>query len=253
VNLEAEHKVAADAAQQAGAMLSACFARSASGVRCKGGDPRELVSDADLAADEMIRAILETTFPNDSVLSEERPSLSADSNAHRRWVVDPLDGTTNFVAGIPCWAISIGLQQGGETALATVYDPVRDELFQSTMDGATLNGTAIGVSTVEDVRSSVLALLLSPSDLAEPELVALAEHARATRVFGATALELAWVASGRLDGCLFRRNASVWDWAAGERLVIDAGGVSVPLPGPLANARFAAGPTLAQVICGGKR
>jgi myo-inositol-1(or 4)-monophosphatase len=132
--------------------------------------------------------------------------------------------------------------------LATVFDPVRQELFLSAGEQATCNGRRMAVTATEQLEHAVLSVLFKPTDAARPEVVALTTRLRARREFGATALELAWVAAGRIDGCLFRRTESVWDWAAGAQLVLDAGGAVEPAGVSVPAATIAAGHAITSDI-----
>lgn len=215
-------QVAAEAARVAGAILRERFQRPAVGVREK-GDPRELVSEADLAADKAIREILERHRPGDAILTEEAPP--SDAPFERRWVVDPLDGTTNYLSGIPYWCVSIALETLGGSSVGVIYDPLRDEMFQADRSGPTLLNGAPAAVREAVLRDAVLCFHVSPAGLGEQALRDVMRSARGFRMTGATALDLAWVAAGRVDGCVFRLSSSVWDWAAGVVLVEQAGGI----------------------------
>jgi myo-inositol-1(or 4)-monophosphatase len=247
MSLEEELLIAADAARCAGRGLLRSFRGSTGDVRFKQGDAREPVSAADIEADGAIQAALTAAFPDDGILSEETPTLAGSSG--RSWLIDPLDGTANFLSGIPFWGVSIALKQDDDTVLATVYDPVRDELFQSARGvAATANTSLISPSQTEVLEHGVVSIVLWPADAAHEEVVAIARRLRGVRQMGATALELAWVACGRLDGCLFRRNDSPWDWSAGARLVLDSGGIVRPARLPIPAITIAAGTALASAF-----
>ncbi len=242
---ETDLDVAAEAARAAGAILAQRFERPAVGVREK-GDPHELVSEADLAADRAIREVLESYRPADAILTEEAPPSSAPFE--RRWVIDPLDGTTNFLSGIPYWCVSIGLETSVGRSLGVVYDPVRDELFGAERGAPTsLDEAPVSVREVS-LRDAVICFHVSPAGLGEPRLRSVMQASRGFRMSGATALDLAWVAAGRVDGCLLRLSQSVWDWAAGVVLVEQAGGVVEPVEDVLPGFSFAGSGTLAEGV-----
>jgi len=244
--IAADAPLAARAARAAGAAMLARVSKRPSGVRAK-GDPRELVSDADLEADHVIRALLADARPGDAILTEEAPQSPGASG--RRWIVDPLDGTTNYLTGLPYWCVSIALEDAGGPLLGTIYDPLRDELFAGGRGLAlTVNGAPAGVRAVAGLAQALLAVHLSPRAIGLPEVVAVLDRALGVRETGSTALDLAWVAAGRLDGCLLRRTASVWDWAAGFELVKAGGGVVAPVPLPVSQATIAASPAVARDI-----
>jgi myo-inositol-1(or 4)-monophosphatase len=239
-----EASAAADAARRAGDLLLGRHDQSHD-VAHKGGDGQEPVTDGDLAADELIRIALADRFPGDGILTEESPAT--DPTAERRWIVDPLDGTANYILKIPFWAVSIAFEIDGDCLVGSVHDPVRDELFEVIDDGpATCNGSRISVSDGDQLETSVASVLLTPSSQAAAGLVSLIGRFRGVRQLGATALELAWVAAGRLDACIFRRNDRIWDWAAGAALVHGAGGTVRPLGDLGQGIVLAAGPGLSE-------
>ncbi len=240
-----ELRIAELAAVEAGTALAKKYGSAPSGVRIKDGRASELVSDADLTADAVIRSVLLDAYPDDGIFSEE--AAPTPGGAGRRWVIDPLDGTTNFLYGVPLWAVSIALEQDGQVLVGTVYDPLRDELFSSsshTIGG----GVRLGVLTDHGIDESVVSCLLGTRRAADRRIQAFLGQLRGKREFGATALELAWVAAGRLDGCLYYRGSTPWDWMAGERLIIDAGGVVIPQPFDGADFTFAGSPALAAAL-----
>ncbi len=246
MSYERELGVASQIARDAGDRLRAHFERGTTDSTIKDGDAREPVTSADLEADRLISTGIRQSFPNDLILTEETaaspPEAAGSPAGCRRWVVDPLDGTSNFIAGVPFWAVSIALEDDGECVLGVVYDPIRDELFQSARgQRSTCNGDEIRVSA-GSLSTAVVAVLLNSERRAQPEVRRFCAAVRATREFGATALELAWVAAGRLDFCLFRRGDRPWDWLAGARLITDAGGELTAFGASIPQATLAGAP-----------
>ena len=195
-----------------------------------------MVSDADRDAEAAIEEILLAARPEDGLLAEEGAHSEAASG--RRWVVDPLDGTTNFLYGIPAWAVSIALEDGEGNALGVVFDPLRDEMFAAVRgQGARLNGAAIQVSGAARLDTALVATGFSyeaAERAAQAEVLARVLPAvRDVRRVGAAALDLCWVAAGRLDG-YYERGLKPWDWAAASLLVTEAGGELRTLAGPRA-------------------
>lgn len=196
-------------------------------VRAKG--PADYVSEADLGAETAIRAVLMAALP-DAAWRGEESEYSEGSSSEYEFVVDPLDGTTNFLCGIPHFAVSIALRQAGKTICGVVYQPLIDEMFAATAGaGATRNGVQIHVSTRGRWEQVVLATGIPHRGSVHhsshaAELVKIRERVAGVRRFGAAALDLAWVACGRFDG-FWERGLQPWDVAAGNLLVREAGGV----------------------------
>src|SRR5712671_4079447 len=190
--------------------------------------PGEFVSTADLKAERTLKNELTRARPGYGLLFEESGE-SAGSDPHHRWIVDPLDGTTNFLHGIPHFAISIGLERDGEIVAGVVYEPTRDEMFWAEKGaGAYLNDRRLRVSARRQLSDSLLGTGIPFRDRArQPEYLAtLAAAMPAThgvRRFGAAALDFAYVAAGRFDG-FWEFGLSPWDIAAGLVLVREAGG-----------------------------
>jgi myo-inositol-1(or 4)-monophosphatase len=203
------------------------------------------VSDADREAERVIRELLAAKRPADALVAEEGSHSAGDSG--RRWVVDPLDGTVNFLYGIPQWAVSIALEDAGGALVAVVHDPVRGETFAARRgDGAELNGAPIQVSGREQLERALVATGFSYQEARRAEQAELARrvltHVRDIRRAGAAALDLAWLAAGRFDG-YYEHGLAPWDWAAGRLLVTEAGGAVAELPGDPPGL-VAAGPAL---------
>ena len=185
------------------------------------------VTEIDERAETAIRATISTHFPDDDVLGEE--GGGADWRSGRVWIIDPLDGTVNFVHGIPQFSVSVALWDDGQPLIEDVIDVMRQEEFGAGLGkGATLNERAISVSQTSDIRQSLLATGF-PYDRqkharAYLEVVgAVLERAQGIRRLGSAALDLAWVACGRYDG-YWEYDIKPWDAAAGVLLVTEAGG-----------------------------
>lgn len=189
----------------------------------------DFVSAADVSAEETIREILTEARPNYGWLGEES-GFAAGEDPTRRWIVDPLDGTTNFLHGIPHWAISIALEHKGHVVAGVVYDPVKDEMFVAEQgEGAWLNDRRLRVSARRDVSSMLFATGLpfgGRDGLQDTfkDLAAILPRTAGVRREGAAALDLAYVAAGRYDA-FWERALNPWDIAAGLILVREAGGL----------------------------
>ena len=180
-----------------------------------------MVSDADRDAEAVIEGILLSERPTDGLLAEEGAHREAASG--RRWVVDPLDGTTNYLYGFPAWAVSIALEDAEGPAVGVVFDPLHDELFTAMRgEGALLNGEPIEVSGRETLDRALVATGFGyDADRRATQASVLARLLPAVRDIrraGAAALDLCMVAAGRLDG-YYERGLQPWDWAAGSVIV----------------------------------
>jgi myo-inositol-1(or 4)-monophosphatase len=189
----------------------------------------DLVTEADLAAEQLIVERIGSYHPRHAILAEESgESLRGDEPSEFKWIIDPLDGTTNYAHGYPCFCVSIALEQVGEIVLGVIYDPTRDELFAAERGGgATLNNRRIRVSDVEDLNRALLCTGF-PYDVRERGEFArhfhnFIMHAQGVRRDGSAALDLAYVAAGRFDG-FWEEGLRAWDVAAGKILVEEAGG-----------------------------
>jgi myo-inositol-1(or 4)-monophosphatase len=236
--------VAVEAARQAGALLLERFRRPATGVGRK-SSATDMVSDADRDAEKLIRGILERRRPQDAILGEEGGSTSGESGL--RWIVDPLDGTTNYLYGRPEWSVSMAVESGEGVIAGVVHDPSRGETFAAVRgEGATLNGKAIRASDLDDVSRSLISTGFSylPEEraLQSRALDQVLPRVRDVRRNGSAAIDLAWVACGRADG-YYEVPIMVWDRAAGLLLVEEAGGITSGLApiGPGGDGVVAAG------------
>ena len=218
-----ELEAALSAAKEAGEVLSQGFGWQHS-VRYKG--EVDLVTEVDEQAEQVIGEILLGAFPAYGMLAEEGGTLAGEEDA--RWIVDPLDGTTNYAHGLPLFAVSIGLERAGEVVLGVVHDPTREETYVAERGrGATLNGEPVRVSDTGELIQALIATGF-PYDRAEmPEALELfgrlSALTRGVRRLGSTALDLCYVAAGRLDG-YYERGIWAWDMAAGSLILEEAGG-----------------------------
>lgn len=189
--------------------------------------PADFVSQADLKSEKILSEELTRARPGYGLLMEESGARAGEADA--RFIIDPLDGTTNFLHGIPHWAISIAAEQKGTLVAGVVYNPVTNDLFWAEKgQGAFLNDRRLRVSgrrTMADALFATGAPFLGRGDIPEflVELSAVLPHCSGIRRAGAAALDLAWVAAGRLDG-YWERGLAAWDVAAGMLLVQEAGG-----------------------------
>jgi len=227
-----ERRVAIDAAQAAGQLLK----RELSGSRriAYKGSPTNLVTEMDARVEELIVGRLAAAFPDDAVLAEERGASAGRSG--RRWIIDPLDGTTNYAHGFPAFGVSIALQSAARVELGVIYDPNLDELFVAERGrGTTVNDQALAVSTTATLDESLLATgfpynIREGGDNNLKEYAAFSVRARAVRRMGSAVLYLAWLATGRLDG-YWELRLGPWDVAAGSLMVEEAGGRITNLSG----------------------
>jgi myo-inositol-1(or 4)-monophosphatase len=217
--------IAVGAARSAAAILIERFRGPAVGVRSK-STTTDLVSEADERAEQAVVAFIRARRPNDAIVAEEGSGHAGHSGI--RWLVDPLDGTINYLYGQPHWCVSVACADQDGALAGAIYDPTRDELFTAARGaGAQLGGRALAVSTVGDPALALVATGFSydaRERAAQAAVVArLAGKVRDIRRAGSAALDLAWVAAGRLDA-YFEVSRSAWDSAAGELLVREAGG-----------------------------
>jgi myo-inositol-1(or 4)-monophosphatase len=224
------------------------FGGPAVGVDVK-SSATDMVSEADREAERAISELLRAERPDDGLLGEEGAGVEGSSG--RRWVVDPLDGTTNYLYGNPAWCVSVAVEDSDGGLAGVVFDATRNEAFCAARgEGAFVNGHPIVVNDKDELGKALVAtgfgyeseVRAGQADLLRSVL----PRVRDIRRGGAAALDLAWVAAGRLDG-YFERGVQPWDWAAGALVVREAGGEVVELSG----GRFgiaAGGPRLVAQI-----
>jgi myo-inositol-1(or 4)-monophosphatase len=226
--------IAVRAARNAGRIISrASFDMDA--VKVSRKQEKDFVTEVDQAAELEIITTLKSAYPSHAILAEEsgRSGIADEADiyaAENIWIIDPLDGTTNFIHGLPHYAVSIGLMQRGVMTQAVVYDPNRDELFTATKGrGAFVNDRRIRVAKRTNIDDALIGTgfpFRAVDDL--PKYMKMFESVTrscaAVRRPGAAALDLAYVAAGRYDG-FFELGLSPWDVAAGSLLVLEAGGL----------------------------
>jgi myo-inositol-1(or 4)-monophosphatase len=218
--------VAIEAAREAGKFLKYSIGKVRT-IETKKGEERNLVTEIDKTSEEKIISIIRRHYPHHAVLAEE--SGASESPAEYKWIIDPLDGTTNFLHGVPIYCVTIAVERKGEVIAGVVYDPNLEELFTAEKgSGAYLNGKRIRVSQVSDLIQSLLVTGF-PYDIAEnpdsavEHFVNFLMEGQGIRRLGSAALDLSYVAAGRLDG-FWEVNLNPWDMAAGVLLVREAGG-----------------------------
>jgi myo-inositol-1(or 4)-monophosphatase len=238
--------IAEAAARAAGALLLDAYGGEHA-IHAK-STPTDLVSEADLAAERLIRSILRERAPEDGIVGEEGDDVPSRSG--RRWVVDPLDGTINFLFGYPQWCVSIAC----EDVAGVIYDPLRDELFAGGAgEPTTLNGVAVEPEDRTDLATALVATGFGYDAQQRGEQGALATavlpRCRDLRRAGSAALDLAWAAVGRVDA-YFEHGVQRWDIAAGVLLCAGAGLEVRPLRarGRLPAGVLAAAPGLADEL-----
>jgi myo-inositol-1(or 4)-monophosphatase len=258
--------LAAEAAQMAGGLLLERARDGRERAVASKSTPTDPVSEADLASQQAIREILAERRPEDGFVGEEGGDERAGGKTGLDWVVDPLDGTVNFLFGIPQWSVSVAVRTREGVLAGAVYDPNRDELFTSTRDGhATLTGPEgdielRGAGTLEqpppggrEMATAMVATGLAyDATVREAQarvLARLVGRVRDIRRFGSAALDLAWTAAGRYDA-YFERSVKRWDVAAGV-LICERAGLQVlelPVHEDLPWGVLAAPPALAQPL-----
>jgi myo-inositol-1(or 4)-monophosphatase len=229
---DADLELAERAARAAGEVLLSYYGRDPEGLSSKTSvtDP---VSDADREAERVIRELLAAERPDDGLVGEE--GAHSPSSNDRMWIVDPLDGTVNFLYGTRTWGVSIALEDSDGLAVGVVFNPVDGECFSARRgEGATLNGEAIRVTSCSTLERAMVGTGFSYEAARRAEqaelLVELLPRVRDVRRAGAAALDLAYVAAGRIDA-FYERGLKRWDEAAGRLLVHEAGGVTRDLDG----------------------
>ncbi|WP_440876548.1 inositol-1-monophosphatase [Thalassotalea sp. PLHSN55] len=232
--------IAVRAARNAGTVIVRAF-EQLDKVEIEKKGTNDFVTSVDLSAEQTIIETIRKSYPNHSIISEEAGELKGEDNDYQ-WIIDPLDGTTNFVKGIPHFAVSIALKVKGKLDQAVIYDPIRGELFTASRGkGAQLNGFRIRVKQHKELSGAVLATGFpfkhkqhtnAYLDIFKALFTKTADMRRA----GSAALDLAYVAAGRVDG-FFEIGLKPWDTAAGELLVIEAGGLVTDFSGGHGHAK----------------
>jgi myo-inositol-1(or 4)-monophosphatase len=214
--------------------------------------PTDLVSEADLATERLIRARLESARPDDAIVGEEGDDRRGTSGL--RWVVDPLDGTVNFLFGVPIWCVSIACEDVGGALAGVVFDPMRGETWAATRDGAaTLDGAPLRRPARRDLSTALVATGFGyDAAVREAQARAVARvlpRVRDLRRLGAAALDLAWTAAGRFDA-YYERGVKHWDIAAGALICQRAGLALRELPPapPAESGMLVAPPALADEL-----
>lgn len=215
-------------ARDAGRVLAERFGRK---LNISNKSELDLVTEADLASERLIIDRIKTTHPRHAILAEESGAsapVGREAQSEWRWIIDPLDGTTNYAHGYPCFCVSIGLEHNGRLEIGVIYDPLRDELFTAERgDGAALNSKRIQVSSTRSLSSALLCTGF-PYDVRERSEFArhfanFIMNAQAVRRDGSAALDLAYVACGRFDG-FWEEGLHPWDVAAAALMIEEAGG-----------------------------
>ncbi|MCS7304851.1 MAG: inositol monophosphatase [Thermoguttaceae bacterium] len=228
-------------------------------VQSREKGPRDWVSEADLAAQEAICQVIRQAFPEDPILGEETTLAGPVEKAEGvRWLVDPLDGTTNYIHGVPHFAVSVAVEEKGTVWVGAIFDPVHGDLYTASRDrGAWLNGRRLQTSQVQSLTEAIAAAGFPPKVQDDsPDLRVFLEalkHCQTVRRTGSTALNLGYLAAGWFD-LFWSFSTNIWDIAAGVLLVEEAGGViSNPYGGDieLHTGQFlaSANPTLHQLLC----
>ena len=222
---------AVDLARKSGALLKEKFSQTHK-IQYKGDI--NLVTEADKMSEDLIIAAISQKFPDHGILSEESPVITGVGKL--RWIIDPLDGTTNYSHGYPVFCVSVALENEGTIVLGVIYDPVREDMFVAIRgEGAYLNDKKLKVSSVNNLSRSLLATGF-PYDIRDSKennldyFNAMAINVQAIRRAGAAALDLAYLAAGRFDG-FWELKLKPWDTAAGCLMVEEAGGVISDIAG----------------------
>jgi len=219
--------VAIEAAQEAGKFLKHNLGKVKE-INVKSGQEKNLVTEIDKKSEELVVSIIRKHFPGHDILAEESGNEHGKESEYR-WIIDPLDGTTNFTHGLPIFCVSIGLERKGEVIAGVIYDPNLDELFSAEKGrGAFLNGRRLRVSQTPSLKQSLLVsgfpynVSENPDNCLE-HFVNFVIEGQGVRRMGSAAIDLAYVAAGRYDG-FWEVHLNAWDMAAGVILIREAGG-----------------------------
>ena len=218
---------AIETARQAGQILLEKFGRKIN--ISKKGDIN-LVTEADLASEKFIIERIRSHFPKHSILAEEsgESAITVESDTHWKWIIDPLDGTTNYAHGYPCFCVTLAAERDGEIVIGVTFDPTRDDVFAAEKGGgATLNNKPIRVSATEELSEALLVTGFPYNAKDEQDFarhfVDFIHQSRGIRRDGSAAIDMAYVACGRFDG-FWEEGLNPWDVAAGVLLIEEAGG-----------------------------
>jgi myo-inositol-1(or 4)-monophosphatase len=218
--------IAVEAAKEAGRYLKYSVGKVKS-IEMKQGEERNLVSEIDKTSEAKIISIIKRHYPNHAILAEE--SGASSPSADYKWVIDPLDGTTNFLHGLPIFCVTIAIEYKAEIVAGVVYDPNLEELFTAEKgSGAYCNGKRMRVTQTSDLMSSLLVTgfpydIAQNPDNAVGHFVNFLMEGQGLRRLGSAALDLSYIAAGRFDG-FWEVNLNPWDMAAGVLFVHEAGG-----------------------------
>ena len=216
-------------ARDAGHILTARLGRA---LQVSNKGDIDLVTEADLASEKLIIERIRSHYPRHTILAEEsgstEGSVTGEESSEWKWIIDPLDGTTNYAHGYPCFCVSIGVECAGQLEIGVIYDPMRDEMFATERGrGATLNERPIRVSQVSELNSAMLCTGFPYNVRERPnfakEFANFTMNVQAVRRDGSAALDLAYVACGRFDG-FWEDGLNPWDVAAGVLIIEEAGG-----------------------------
>lgn len=228
--------IAIRAARKAGNVIAQGYERPDT-IETKMKRSNDYVTNIDKAAEAAIIEIIKKSYPEHTIIAEESGALEGE-NSDVQWIIDPLDGTTNFIKSLPHFAVSIAIREKGKTTVGVVYDPIRNELFTAVRgEGAKLNDVRLRVDNKKELLGSVLATgfpfkqhsLMSTQMNIMSSLISEVADFRRT---GSAALDLVYVAAGRVDG-FFEIGLKPWDCAAGELIVREAGGLVTDFAGGL--------------------
>ena len=226
--------IAVKAARRAGNLINR--ASLAGGFEVKSKQTNDFVTEVDKAAEAEVIRVIRTAYPDHAILAEESGEDQGTGSNDTVWIIDPIDGTTNFIHGFPQYCVSIAVRQRGQLAHAVVFDPSKNELFTASKGrGAFLNERRIRVTRCAQLREALVGTgfpfkELGRLDLYMKQLRTMMSGSAGVRRAGSAALDLAYVAAGRLDG-FWEMGLSKWDMAAGALLIKEAGGLVGGLTG----------------------
>jgi myo-inositol-1(or 4)-monophosphatase len=189
---------------------------------------RDFVTEADIAAQTLIIEMVRNRFPAHGIVGEEEGGEVVSAESTTRWIIDPIDGTSNYEFGIPAWCVSIGVAQGDQPQVGVIYDPLHDELFTAMAGkGSFLNGNPLTTNKTTQLNDAIVSLDWGRSaDMRQSALAILnrlAPEVRSIRAVGSAALAVAWIAAGRLES-YFNLGLKIWDVAAASLILHEAGG-----------------------------